>query len=228
MSDDTPTQKFDAAAGDTATEMLSEHSGAAPAAGVRLSKRLVIILASVGGALVLALLVLVIVLLTTGSGQPTPVPGPTDTASPSPTPTPTATSTKTPSPTPTKSPSPTPTPEPTPAPEPPSTAAKITKFDGTDVIYCDSDTPSILGSELSFKWATKNAARIYFGVATTDASEEPLFNNLPPSGTSFYDFPDQVEFPCPQLTQTYTLTVIGTAGDRVSKTITVENEGDTE
>lgn len=90
MSDSTPTEPL----GSPATKPLPAPAGAAaPAADT--SRRTIIILLSVGGALLLAVAILLVVLL--GRGTPTPAPVGSETPSASPTPTETRPS---PSPTP--------------------------------------------------------------------------------------------------------------------------------
>ena len=231
MSDDTPTQKFDQPGADAPTEVIggppappADGSAAATAPGDPKSRRLIIILASIGGALLLAVLILLIVLLTQGSGVPTPGPTPTGSSSASPTPTPSPTPSKTSTPTPT----PTPTPTETVAP-PPDNSTKINSFTvSTEEIFCNTQAPNPPSYELAFAWKTSNVNAVYFGVATKDASQGPLFTNLPPSGNSDDNFEYAVEFPCPSVDQIYTLTVTGSNGQKVSKTITVTNIGDTQ
>lgn len=92
---------------------------------------------------------------------------------------------------------------------------------------CNTSAPNPPSYVLSFTWQTSNADRICFGVATNDAQAGPLFDNLPPSGNSQDDFDYQVEFPCPSQSQTSTLTAVGDSG-KVSETITVVNNGDTQ
>ena len=221
MSDDTPTQKFDAAGEDAPTELLAQQPVAGVPEELKKSKRLIIILASIGGALLLALIIIVILLLTRGGGQPSPTPTPTE-SSASPTPSPTPSVTPTPTPTATAPPSP------TAEPVPPSTDAKINNFSGTDTIFCNTSAPVTPDYTLSFEWSTSNANTVYFGVAVDDASQGALFTNLPPNGNSADDFEYDVEFPCHSAEQKFTLTVIGDNGDKVSKTIYVTNEGDTQ
>ena len=68
MSDDTPTQRFDAAGEPAPSEEVLEE---------RKSRRLIIILASIGGALLLGVNVLLVVLLTRCGGAPGPTASPT-------------------------------------------------------------------------------------------------------------------------------------------------------
>ena len=215
MSDDTPTQRFDAAAGDAPTERFTAPTDpAAPSEEVveeRKSRRLIIILASVGGALLIAVLILLVVLLTRG-GQPAPVPTPTtSSATPSASPTPTASPT----------PSPTSTPTPTPTVTPPSTDPSVDDFtiDPTGV-DCSNGDP-----ELYISWDTSRADYVYFGVDTDDASTGPFFGeSLPASGNSNDDFPDGYSpftFTCGAGQHKYTITAVtGNAKDSVSIVVT--------
>ncbi len=234
MSDDTPTERYDAT-GDAPTERLTPADAAAvdPAlAGAspevqeeRKSRKLMIILGSIGAALLVALIILLILLLvkpgsTVGpSGSPTP--SPTGSASATPTATRTATATATATPT------PTPTPTATVAPPPPSNDAKLS-ISGTDEISCNTAAPVTPDYTLYFEWSTQNAAQIFFGVATNDASQAPFFDNLPQNGNSQSDFPYAIEYQCPAESQIYTFTAIGNNGSKVSKSITVVNTGDTQ
>jgi hypothetical protein len=242
-SGDAPTERFDVAAaqatgGETPTELLVAPS-VAPAYGgdsAKKSRRRVIILACVGGALMLALIVVLIALLTRGT--PVPVALPTATASASSTPSPTAIKTPratpsappsaTPSATPSASPSPTMTVKPTPTPTPPpDTTSKIDSFTvGSNTIFCNQSAPVTPSYELSFSWSSSNVSAVYFGIDTNDASTAPFYDNLPPSGNSGANFSSPVSFPCYTASQTYTLTVLGSGGQKVSKTVTVTNIGD--
>jgi hypothetical protein len=214
MSDNTPTQRFDA------VPPTSDD-------GMRKS-RLPLILGIIGGVLLIAVIILLVVLLR-GKGNPS--------AAGTTSPFPTASASDSPSPTPSASPTPTPTPAPThttapPPPPPPSNGPAISTWlvnnSTSPVIYCDTSAPVITPIQLSFKWASSNVSKVYFGIGTTDASAGPYFSNLPPSGDNS-DFPSgeqEVDYPCPGHSETYTLTVIGAHNAKVSKTVTVLNKGD--
>lgn len=83
---------------------------------------------------------------------------------------------------------------------------------------------------LNISWSSSNVDRVYFGVdGGDDASAGPLFDNLPPSGDSS-DFPSAYypfEFGCGGISHKYTLTVIGSDGSKDSRSIVVQNTGDT-
>ncbi len=224
MSDDTPTQKFDAA-GDAPTERMAQaeaDSDAATPPGR--SRRTLIILASVGGALLLAVLILLVVLLTRGSGDPVAFPTNTSTESATPTATPTASESASPTPTPTET-------EEAPPPPPQPTGPTINSFTtANDEVICNTQAPNPASQYISFSWSTSNVSEVYFGVNTNDASQGAFFENLPPSGNTS-DFPpgyDPFEYPCPSASTKYTLTVVDSDGLKASKSITITNVGDTQ
>lgn len=230
MSDDTPTERFDAAGdvpterftpgGDAPTERLATPASTVPLEVVeeRKSRRLIIILASIGGALLLAVLIVLIVLLTRDSGG-TVVPTSTATPSPSATPTTTPTATATPTPTPT----PTPT-QNTPEPPPPSTEASVDSFTINPTTVDCSGGSSVV---ITIKWATSNANNVYFGVDTggNDAQQSPFFgDSLPASGTSTNDFPNgyrPFEYTCGNGSHTYVITAVGSDGSKDSVIVKV-------
>lgn len=209
VSDDTPTQRFDAT--DTPTEMLvppNEPPAEDPAgaASADKSKRTLIILLTVGGALLLAVLILLIVLLTRPTGTP-PAPSPTPTAS-SATPTPTPTPTETPTATPTPTPTPTATADPPPAPPSP-----ISVFTASDTSV---DCTSVSSVTVQFSWAATGQT-LWFGVGTDNAKAEP-YSDFPLNYTLDFDY--QCGQPSGQ--QKYTITVESSGGDLTSKTIIIK------
>ena len=219
MSDDTPTQRFDAA--DDAPTQRLETPATVPleVAEERKSRRLIIILASIGGALLLAVLIVLIVLLTRGEGTPQVLPTPTVT--------PTATSTPTTTPTQTAGPTPTPTPTPTetvaPPPPPPSTEASVYSFTiNPTSVDCSAGDPTI-----TIQWATSNANNVYFGVDTggNDAEQSRFFSDsLPASGNSTNDFPEGYRpftYTCGNGSHTYVITAVGSDGSKDSTIVKV-------
>lgn len=206
MSDDTPTQKYDPVGSDAPTEVFggppTPPAGTnPPAPGEGKSRRLVIILASIGGALLVAVLILLILLLTRGA----PAPVTTPSASPTPTPTPTASETPTPSPT------PTPTPTETTPPPPPPPAGPITSYTASQTtVDCSGDNPTV-----TFSWAATGQT-LWFGVGTDNAKNAP-YDTYPLNYT--LDFTYQ----CGQASgqQKYTITVESSTGDVTSKTIVI-------
>src|SRR5690606_27658077 len=116
---------------------------------------------------------------------------------------------------------------PAPPPPPPSNDPVISTFKaGSNTVACNTQSPQQFPAYISFTWATSKVDRVYFGVDTNDAQSAPLFDNLPPSGSSQSDFPPgytQFEFGCPDPSHKYTLTVIGSNGKKVSKSVTITN-----
>lgn len=216
MSDDTPTQRFDAA-GDSPTERLATPVATVPVEE-RKSRRLIIILASIGGALLLAVLIVLIVLLTRGDGAPVALP--TSSATPGATPSLTPSASASPAPSPTATTPPPPPPAPTTDPEPPSTALEITEFGAAPSGTCVSGQ-----APLNVKWSSDNGAAAYIGVNTNDAQTAGQGWDLPPSGDQG-DFPDPLYFQCGNGSQSYTITIVGTDGTKQSKKVTVDDPGE--
>ena len=223
MSDDTPTQRFDAA-GDAPSERVTPAGGDAPterlatpvtapiAAEPRDSRRTLIILASIGGALLLAVLIVLIVLLTRGNATPGTLP--TASSSPTASATPTTSASPTPSPAPTQN-----TPAPTPTPTSDSTGLEITEFGAAAASKCVNGEAA-----LTITWESQNGAAAYIGVNTNDAQTSGQGWDLPPSGDQS-DFPFPLNFQCGNDSLTYTITIVGTDGTNQSKKVTVQNPG---
>jgi len=98
-------------------------------------------------------------------------------------------------------------------------------------VLCNESAPEGDHQPIGFTWSTSKAAKVYFGINTTDASTASLFDNLPASGNSNDDFPEgynhgAYEYPCTALKTTFTLTVVGDNGSKQSKTVTIVNKGD--
>ena len=236
MTDETPTERFDAA-GDAPTERLTPADATAfdPVTGAaspevqeeRKSRKTMIILGSIGGALLIILIILLILLLVrpganvTPTGSPTPSPTTSSSGSASPTPTRTATATATPTPTPT----PTPTVAP---PPPPSNDVEIDDFDATSEVDCSAQTQN--PEYIEFSWSSTNGLVAYFAVGAVDNAETNGMGwTLPPNGGTS-DFPSgyfPYEYQCSNESQTYTITIVGSNGSRESAQVTVTNVGDT-
>jgi hypothetical protein len=224
MSDETPTERFDAAGDSPHFTGAADASPTTEVVEERKSRRLIIILGSIGGALLVILIILLIVLLVrpggavTPTGTPTPTTSPTATSSASPTPTPTAG---------TPTPTPTPTPTQTVAP-PPSNDVEIDSFDATPEVDCSSQTQN--PEYIEFSWSSTNGIVAYFAVGAVDNAETNGMGwTLPPNGSTA-DFPSgyvPYEFQCGNTSQTYTITIVGTNGSRESAQVTVTNVGDT-
>jgi cytoskeletal protein RodZ len=222
MSDDTPTQRIDA----------PPPGGDGTAHEQKKSRALLIALIILGAVLLIAIIILIVVLTARGAGSPNA--GATTAAS----------SSSTPSGSPNSSPSvsasatavaPSPTPTATVAPPPPPPPSNDPVINGfttaSTTVLCNESAPDGDHQPISFSWNTSKAAKVFFGVDTTDASAAPLFDNLPPSGNSNDDFPEgynhgAYEYPCTAPVTTFTLTVVADNGHKVSKTIKITNKGD--
>lgn len=233
MSDDTPTQRIPGPDDDAPTQRLD---AAVEAAVLRddleeertRSKGLLIGLISAAALLLVAIIVLVVILLPRGSGDQAPIaesPAPSESAEPTPEPTLTdEPATPEPSPTPTQPPA-------NPPANPPATTPRIDSFSVSPSTWtCNTQAPNpVPDPKLTFTWSTTNATRVYFAVGSTNDAESngQGWMNLPVDGTSA-DFPDNTTFYffCPAASQSYTLTAKDDKGNKVSKTITVVNNGD--
>jgi len=203
MSDNTPTERFEQP--DAPTEVIPPSGDAATATEDGKSKRTIVILLSILGALLLAVLIVLVLLLTRGAA-PTPVASATPTAS-SPSPTPTASS---PTPTPTPTPTPDPAPPPPPPPPPPSPISDFTASDTTVDCGGFSSVP------VTFSWAAVGE-KLWFGVGTDNAKAAP-FSEFPLNWT--FDFNYQCGQPSGQ--QKYAITVEASDGTLTSKTIIIQ------
>lgn len=212
MSDDTPTERM----AEVSEELVEEK---------KKSRLLLIILIALVGLLVVALIVTLAVLLTRGSGGPDTAPTPTVTASETPTPTPTESESATPTPTPT----PTPTQAPPPPPPPDNTPA-FTSFNFNGSVFCNASfPPGYVPPVIAFNYQTKNASSVWFLFGEGDAANAAAFP-MPLSGNQddVYGGGSSIPYPCYQPQEKFTLTIVGTNGQHVSRTFTVKNVGDTQ
>jgi hypothetical protein len=218
MSDDTPTQKFDAA-GDAPTERLAQAETDAAEAPTGRSRRTIIILTSIGGALLLAVLILLVVLLTRGSGDPVALPTDASTESATPSPTPTESESATPTPTPSA------TEEPPPPPTEPA-GPHFTNFIAEDQVACSAGGPGVdpFVPRIEVAWTSADADEAWYVNGTSDAADSG-FMQIPLSGDES-DFPYEQLFSCGNDQYKYTITLVGSNGEHVSKTWTVVNTGD--
>jgi hypothetical protein len=218
MSDDTPTQKFDAA-GDAPTERLAQSGTEADGTPAGRSRRTLIILASIGGALLLAVLILLVVLLTRGTGVPVALPTDASTESATPSATPTSSESATPTPTPSATEN---------APPPPSEPAgpHFTNFIATQSIACSAGGPGVdpFQPRIEVAWTSDGADEAWYVNGTSDAADSG-YMQIPVSGDES-DFPYEQLFGCGNDQNKYTITLVGPNGDHVSKTWTVVNTGD--
>ena len=197
MSDDTPTQRFDAQV---------------PGGEEKRKSRLALILGIIGGMLLLVVILLLILLLR-GQGTPSAA----GTTSPIPTVTPSETPVATPTPTPTQAVAPPPT-----AAPPVNHHVTITGY-SMNPIHVDCSATAPAGAQnLSISWHSINGTKAYFGVQTNDAETGGMGWILPPNGNQ-HNFPsgyDPYTYQCGNASQTYTITITGPTG-KVSKTITI-------
>jgi hypothetical protein len=204
MSDDTPTQRFPSAdSGDFPTQRIDT----APVQSelqdeTKKSKGLLIGLIIAGALLLAAIITILFVLF----GR-----APTETSTPTPSATPTPTED---------------------APPPPPAGPTISEFSvSNDTVLCNTQSPVPSHQYIAFEWHVADSSRVYFGIDTDDASVNQFFDNLPQNGTSQNDFPsgyNDWEYQCPSPTHNYTLTADDSDGNKVSKSVTVVNEGDTQ
>ncbi len=213
MSDETPTERFDAP-----TEPLPAAAGApvdeapvqnAPDEGQK--RGMLIALLAIGAAILIALIVLIVVLVGgRGADDAGPVPEFTTTESPSPTPEETA------SPEPSDQPSDEPSEEPseTAAPPPPPQSPSFATFSGPNKAACPDTSSSV---ELTWSWSSSNAVNAWFGIGTQNAKAEP-FESVPTTAT--YSF----NYQCSEASQIYTVTLEDSSGRLTHKTVTVTRE----
>jgi hypothetical protein len=206
MSDDTPTQRFDA-----------QPAPAGPSGGTSKS-RLPLVLGIVGGVLLLVV-VLLLVLLLRGQGTPEAAGtnSPIASTSPSASPTPT-TSATTPTPTPSESNTTAP-----PPPPPPSTDPAFTKFVKQTSINSCSGGPYYTGAPpiIEVTWATVRTDSAWIIQGTDDAADAK-FMQIPVSGNQS-NFPYEIDFACGSPSATYTITIVGSNGKHLSKSWTIKN-----
>jgi hypothetical protein len=204
MSDSTPTEPLGAP-----TAPLPVTPPPAPS-----GRRTVIILASVGGVLLVALLVLVGVLIGRGSA-PEAAPAPTESSTPSATPT-------------ESSPTPTPSPSQTEddddddkgpgngGPGKKDTETSNGAIESFEVSTAKVDCKNASSVPLHFEWEAEGA-RLWFGVGTDNAKAAPYGS---------YDLEDEIDidYQCgqPGNKQIYTVTVELANGDINSATLTIK------
>jgi hypothetical protein len=211
MSDDTPTQRFDAQA--------------VPGGPVEEQRRsrLPLILGIVGGVLLIAVIALVVLLLgktpqTSTASSTTDSPTASDSGVPTPVPTPTVTVTVTASPAPNSGGNQAPQ-------KPNGNNVLITQYTISPMtVDCSSGAPA--GSaDLHITWKSVNGGAAFFGVNTSDAMAGGMGWTLPASGTQ-HDFPsgyDPYTYQCGNASSEYTITVIGN-GSKQTFQITVHRK----
>lgn len=212
MSDDTPTERFDAP-----TEPLPEGTGstattAEPAPEDQQKRGMLIALIAIAGAILVALIVLIVVLLGNG-GTDDAGPTPEFTTTESPTPTPTETESPEPSDEPSDEPSeePSATAAPPPPPPPPPQSPSFATFSGPNKATCPDTSSSV---EITWSWSSSNAVNAWFGIGTQNAKLQP-FEQVPTTAT--YTF----NYQCSEASQIYTVTLEDSSGRLTHKTVTV-------
>jgi hypothetical protein len=214
MSDDTPTQRFDAQS--AATGPVEPHEEDR-------KSRLPLILGIIGGVLLIAVIVLVVLLLgrtpkTDTASSATDASTPSDSSAPTPIPTPTVTVTVTASPAPNSGGGSAPQ-------KPNGNNVLITQYTISPMtVDCSSGAPA--GStDLHITWKSVNGGAAFFGVNTSDAMSGGMGWTLPASGTQ-HNFPsgyDPYTYQCGNASSEYTITAIGN-GSKQTFQITVHRK----
>lgn len=205
MSDDTPTERFEAAP--------PSPGAAEPVASAtpeeRQKRGLLIALIAVAGAILIALIVLIVVLVG-GRGDVTAAPTPEPSTSETATPEPTESETLEPSDEPSEEPAASPSATTAPPPPPPQSPSFAT-FSGPDRATCPDTSSSVA---ITWSWSSANAVAAWFGIGTTNAKAEP-FESVPTTAT--YTF----NYQCSEASQRYTVTLEDSAGRLTHKTVDV-------
>lgn len=163
--------------------------------------RTLIILAIVGGVLVIGIVVALIVLFTSGAAKPSASGSARPSQSSSPSSSPSAS----------PSPSSTPSTSPTPTTAPPTPAATIGSFSASPSSPpCTATTGTVT---VSFSWSTSNAAKVSLSI---DGVADPYNDQLSAAGTL-----SNVPYDCSKASQGYTLTAANAKGVQTSKPITL-------
>ena len=205
MSGDTPTVRFD------------QQGGATPAgngAPEKKSRRPLVLILILAALVVIAIVVIIVLLLNKAPSTTAAIGTTTPSASATPTPTPSQSSVATP------------TPSASHSKAAPVTGLHFTGYSITpEKVDCGATAPAS-AQYLTIKWTSINGSEAFFGVGTTDAQANGMGWDLPPSGTN-HNFPsgyDPYSYLCGNVSQTYTITVIGPGGAKQSKTITVSRK----
>jgi flagellar basal body-associated protein FliL len=211
MSDDTPTERFDAPT-EPLPKTAESADGEAAAPEERQKRGLLIALLAVAGAILIALIVLIIALLGSNAADDD-LPEPEVTTSETPTPTPEETE----SPEPTEEPSEEPSDEPSATaapPPPPPQSPSFATFSGPNKAACPDTSSSV---QLTWSWSSSNATGAWFGIGTQNAKAEP-FESVPTTAT--YSF----NYQCSEASQIYTVTLEDSSGRLTHKTVTVTRQ----
>lgn len=222
MSDDTPTQRINSGDGDAPTQRIDTDGAESLSDEKQKSKGLLIGLVVAGGLLLLAIVAITFILLNRGQSNPITVGTDAPTSTSSSTPTPGTTETSSATPTPTSEPEQPDEPE-----QPQSTAAEFSTFQPKKEVTCSTGGPDFTPPPptIQISWATIRADSAWIVQGTSDAADSG-FMQIPLNGNQS-DFQYQLDFPCFQADATYTITLVGSDGNHVSRSWTVKNIGDT-
>ena len=210
MSDDTPTQRFDAPL--TPTTPLTPTPGSTPPEGrtpeERRRRALMFVFIGLSAALLLALIIVLIILFTrdstpTAAITPTTSPSASASASAPASQTPTASSTPSAA---ASAAAPPPASKPTTAPTP-NGAPVFTTFSIPDAT-CAGTTGT---SPVTIQYSSVGATAAYFGISVANAKEAPTDGPLPPNGPYTFDYQ------CSNPTQIWVITLVDGAGGTTNK-----------
>lgn len=220
MSDDTPTMRF---------EQPAEPGGSGapnPGDGRRdRSRILIIVLSIVGGVLLIGVVILLTLLFSGGLGGPKADPLNDVSSSPSASETPSETPSASPSERPSASPSASPTAAP-PPPPPQETGPRFKTLNYPSSQSCSAGGPSFPATRPTFtvSWSTAGADEAWFVNGTDDAADSG-YMQIPLNGNQG-DFPYEQIVDCSDGSNTYTITLVGPDGKHVSRSWTVTITGD--
>lgn len=218
MSDDTPTERFEA------------PSAAVTGGGddKKKSKLLLLILSIAGGLLLIVVVVLLTLLFSRGIGDPNAEPVSDVSASPSASSseTPSESPSASPSEMPSESPSASPSAPPPPPPPPQQTGPRFTTLNYPSSQSCSAGGPGFPATRPTFtvSWSTAGADEAWFVNGTDDAANSG-YMQIPLNGNQG-DFPYEQIVDCSDGSNTYTITLVGPDGKHVSKSWTVNITGD--
>lgn len=199
MSDDTPTQRFDAPLTPSTPPNPDPHEEQR-----RRTRGLMYALIAVGAAVLVALIVVLIVLFTRDS---TPTAASTPTSSTTSSASATASESPTPSSTPTAA-APATTTAPKPAPAPTANGAPVFTSFTIPNATCTGTTGT---SPVTIQYSSVGATAAYFGIGVANAKEAPTDGPLPPNGPYTFDYQ------CSNATQIWVITLVDGAGGTTNK-----------
>jgi len=202
MSDDAPTERFDAATAPLPRQDGAEVTSDEVSDG-RSRRGMLITIIALAAAILVALIVVIVLLVQPPSDDEQPVPLPTPTLTPSESLEPS----ESPEPVESESPVASPAPSASSAPSSPSFAT----FQPVDEAECADESGQ---AELTWSWSSTNASRAWFGIGTRNAKEAP-FEEV--ATTATYTF----WYQCSEASQLYTVTLEDSAGRLTHRTVEV-------